>query len=696
MRAQPSALAPPPRPLVRRPEVPEPPSPKAPTSVDAFASRPRSATPAPTGKQLGANLLRLVRGLKERTAAVAEQTFSALQAIGLATTHAATANDLKQLHDFVKQAIAAGEPLEVLSPIQDVAWFVLKYPDEARRILKFLDGQEPDTWRQKSAWMRPAASGLSAIGPVANEPVREADVVVIGGGLSAGAAIRRFAQANQEGSGRPRSVVVLERDARASREHAASLRNAGIVCTALDYVFAIDEAVGEKPVARIAEALKISPAEAEAVFGSLTQMMGSATRRIQALLADRGVDVELRRTGGIDVANTPEELAAFREAAKLARELGLDWEAVDSAVLAERYGIASEKIAGGLAMNDSSQLHPGKLVKALFDEATARSKQIQIQWETELIDARPDADGHHWFLNTTQGTLRAKDVLDAREAFAPYGWRQARYSQIHQVGVGAQDGPAGLGDTNLCHSLSYMRKVSDGKFIVGSGDFPISDPARPPRPLASVALYAAANFKKVFPDTPFDIERIWGGVFGRNADDLPVSGELVRGWHVVGGYGGSGLNLAPVMAEHAANRILGSDAQVLEAEQHFSPRRFFLLELRHDLVRALHALPQFRQLGVDEVRVELAEGDSPGRSLRREEGGLVFTVDARTLDAMNTDAAVLFGEAGVGELRSREKAKGHWLRRQVIVAGSTAPVREATKAAPEVPSELRSAAAARR
>ena len=44
---------------------------------------------------------------------------------------------------------------------------------------------------------------------------------------------------------------------------------------------------------------------------------------------------------------------------------------------------------------------------------------------------------------------------------------------------------------------------------------------------------------------------------------------------------------------------------------------------------------------------------------------LVFTVDEKTLDAMNTDAAVLFGEMGVDELKKREGAKAEWMRAQV-------------------------------
>jgi hypothetical protein len=265
------------------------------------------------------------------------------------------------------------------------------------------------------------------------------------------------------------------------------------------------------------------------------------------------------------------------------------------------------------------------------------------------------------------GEVHCKDVIDAREAFAPYHFRGARFSQIHIIDVGEERKPMKLGDTNVCHGLSYMRKVADGKFLCGSGDFPVRKSAEPPRPLASVALYAAAHFKKLFPDTPYNIEHMWGGVFGVNHDEIPVAGELLKGWHVVGGCGGSGLNFTPALASQVANEILGRlKQQPLQPGEQFSPRRFFLLELREDLARALRRLPAFMEIDVGSVRVELGDKAGPDVPVKRGDE-ITFIVDERTLDAMNTDAAVLFGKDATSEMKKREEAKAAWIEKQVDI-----------------------------
>ncbi len=620
-------------------------------------------------RRFAGNVKKLVDGLQVREKTLVGHVVSVLKAVGLATRSCASFSDLRQLKDFATLAIENGRPLAVFSPLADVAGFVLKYPDEARKILKFLDQAEGATFKQKTPWMRPVAPGIAAVGASQKPPVKKADVVVIGGGLSAGYIVRNFADAMKDGSSPKRNIMVLEKDSKASREHAASLRNAGIICTSLDYVFDIDEAVGDTPVKRIAEALAIPHGEAEGVFKSLVSVMAGARAHVQEFLQKNGVDVDLKPVGGLDVATTKEELDAFRDAAVKARALGLDWTAIDQDVLSSKYGVESGAIKGALQLNDSAQLNPGKLVKALFDHATANSKNVALQFDTEVTGARAAPDGKGWILETNQGEVHATEVIDAREAFAPYKFREARFSQIHVVDVGDGGATTGLGDTNVCHGLSYMRKISDGKFLCGSGDFPLQDPHETPRPLASVALYAAAHFKQLFPDQPFDIEHVWGGVFGRSPDDLPVAGELLKGWHVVGGAGGSGLNLTPALGRQAALDIMGKGASGPLASEHFSPRRFFVKELREEITRAAHSLVAHKGLDVEHVRVEIADHkpshkNQAGVPVRRGDE-LVFQVDEKTLDAMNTSAAALFGPHAADELKAREAAKDVWVKAQV-------------------------------
>src|SRR5581483_9404475 len=186
-----------------------------------------------------------------------------------------------------------------------------------------------------------------------------------------------------------------------------------------------------------------------------------ATRVIHEFLVEKGVAdaaIELKPAGGLDIVHTKEDLETLRDYVKQARALGLDWEAIDAKVLEAKYHVKSDDIAGALEMKDSAILHPGKLVKQLFDYASARSKDVAVDYDTEVLHARPTSDGQRWILTTNKGEVEAKDVIDAREAYAPYRFREARFSQIHIIDVEPDahkdpNGPMSLGSTNVCHSL---------------------------------------------------------------------------------------------------------------------------------------------------------------------------------------------------------------------------------------------------
>jgi glycine/D-amino acid oxidase-like deaminating enzyme len=623
-----------------------------------------TAQPAKVKRRFAQNIRKLVGGLVEREKKFVKHAFEAMKSFGLATIKCTTRADFVQLHDFAKLAIENGRPLEVFSILTEVAQFLWKYPEEARHIMRFVANAQQDTWKQKSAWMAAATAGATSNVqlPPANAPRKKADVVVIGGGLSAGHILRNFVDQNAG-----KKITVLEKDSLAKREHAASLRNAGIVSTAYDYIFDLDEAFGEKPIDRIKKALDCSDAEAKVAYQSIHHVMGDATNVIRDFLRAKGVAddaIEMKPAGGIDMVHDADELETLRGYVKQARALGFDWEAIDAKVLDEKYHVKSPDVVGALEMKDSSILHPGKLVKALFDYATAKSKDVSTEFETEVLHAKPNEKGDGWILVTNKGEIEAKDVIDAREAYAPYRFREARFSQIHVIDVnGDQKGPMGLGSTNVCHSLTYMRKISDGKFLVGSGDFPVRDPHDTPPPMASVALYAAAHFKMLYPDTPYNIEKVWGGVFGLSTDGLPVSGSLLKGWHVVGGAGGSGMNITPATSKQVVDEILGhAQTGPLQSSASFSPRRFFLHELREELAKSLHQLSAMSDLPVEKVRVIIGNENRPPVIIA---GEVMCVVDEKTLDAMNTDAAVLFGPRAQEEMQAREHAKAVWVRKQV-------------------------------
>jgi glycine/D-amino acid oxidase-like deaminating enzyme len=629
-------------------------------------------------RQVGRNIRSFVEEVKTRERKFVRRVIDTVAALGLTAVKATTLDDLRQLWSFAQVAVAAGQGGQVFAIAKDIVSFVLTHPEEARRILGFIDQATPAIWKQKSAWMEPGgAAAATAARSVAEagdgKRVPEYDVVVIGAGLSASSFVRELL-ARLDGS-RPLRILMIDRDTAEARTRAASFRNAGMICTVLDYVFGLEEAIGKQPVEEIARALKISTDEARDVYAGLTRVLQNANQRISQFLGDKNPKAGYSQAGSIEVATSSDEMQKFRRLASEAAALGYDWNVLDRDALSGAFGITSDEVVGGIHFREWGLVHPGRFVQALFDHIQV-SPQVQVQWQTEFTDAEPVKDGEGWLLRTSEGPLRATQVIDAREGFAPYSWREARYSQVHVLDLPRDSRPLALGKTSLNHGLSYMRRLDDTKLLVGSGDFKLGRGQAAPAPLASIALYAAACFKKLYPETPFNIERVWGGVFGISKDGLPVVGELAHGWYVIGGAGGTGLSLCPAMAEQTADVLMGrATGRNFGWPALFSPRRFFMLSLREELGARLAELPGFKGIEVEQVRIDVLErdlGPLPFTPTLRA-GHIVFRIGEDTLDTMNSDLLAFLRGSPSDNANQRARTRLEWIGWQLQAAAKLAP-----------------------
>jgi hypothetical protein len=123
------------------------------------------------------------------------------------------------------------------------------------------------------------------------------------------------------------------------------------------------------------------------------------------------------------------------------------------------------------------------------------------------------------------------------------------------------------------------------------------------------------------------------------------------------------MNITPATSKQVVDEIMGKPQQgPLQSAASFSPRRFFLHELRQELTTALHQFSAMKDLPVEKVRVVIGNENRPPIIAA---GEVMCMVDEKTLDAMNTDAAVLFGPNAEVEVTRREHAKAVWVQRQI-------------------------------
>ncbi len=627
-------------------------------------------------RRVGQNLRTLageLRGRERTLVGYAARAFTTVRALAKTALTATSFDDLRQLVNLAQTAYAEHQKLApeagklasgvtaakmVLGPILDLAEFVLRHPDEALEIISFVEKQRLPAWNQPSAWMStPLANVANWAQPL---PRNVVDVAIIG--AAASGAVVAFELASERQSGKPLDVLILERDRDRARGRAATFRNGGMVVTVLDYVFDINETVGDRPIQRIQEALGISTEDARRAYETLMHTMRDATKRLRDLiLRAGGPDVGFSVEGTMELATSQEEVAAFRRAVAAAREVGLDWSVIDRTALAGRFGVDSPEIAGAMLMQQDGQIHPQKLVRALLKRAHSISSRVETAFATQFLSAK--RDNGVWSLETSRGTVRARNVVDAREAFAKYPWRQAHYSQVHTIKAPGGAQARELGKTNVTHKFSFERLVGDDELLMGTADVPVSNPERPPRPLVSAALYSAAIAKKIHPELRFDIQKLWGGIAAYSKSGLPSAGKLADGWYIVGDAGATGMSLIPAMGAHVAYMLSeGRAGRELPNADLFSPRCNFTLALRQELHRKLAGAPGLAHLRLEDLRIDI-EGE-PARPTRP--GELVLTVSEPALDAMNTDLAMLAADPAA-DREKREAAKQQWLTQQVMV-----------------------------
>jgi glycine/D-amino acid oxidase-like deaminating enzyme len=135
---------------------------------------------------------------------------------------------------------------------------------------------------------------------------------------------------------------------------------------------------------------------------------------MRSTLRERGIDAAWEDPGVIDVATRPHEVPWLQEAAESARDHGEEATLLDrDAVRAE---VDSPTYLGGLWHHSGGALvDPARLAWGLRDAALADG--VRVHEQSRVTRLRRDGDGV--LLETARGTVRARRVLLATNAYAP-------------------------------------------------------------------------------------------------------------------------------------------------------------------------------------------------------------------------------------------------------------------------------------
>ncbi len=115
--------------------------------------------------------------------------------------------------------------------------------------------------------------------------------------------------------------------------------------------------------------------------------------------------------GGIRLANTPEQMQAYRHFASMARGMGTTFEVIDAKECARRHPlISTDNLLGGLWDGEDGDIDPAQLCQALAFHA--RKAGAEIYRHTNVVSLTQHKDDT-WTVETDKGSIDADIVVNA-------------------------------------------------------------------------------------------------------------------------------------------------------------------------------------------------------------------------------------------------------------------------------------------
>lgn len=390
----------------------------------------------------------------------------------------------------------------------------------------------------------------------------EADLVVVGGGFTG---LWAALQAVEEDPGR--RVVLLEGDRVAE---GASGRNGGFCAASLTH------GIGNG-------AERFGPE-----MPTLLRMGAATLDAIEQAVQRHGIACGFERTGELDVAVAPWQVAALAEQHRLGTDLGLDLRLLDAdAVRAE---VASPTYLAGLHDPDGvALLDPARLAWGLA--AAVQRLGVTLHEHTRVTGLAVDGTGVR--VRTPHGSVRAARVLLATSAFPPVlrrvrthvvpVWDYALMTEPLPADVRASLGWArrqGIGDAgNRFHYYRLTPEPVRGgpggssppaeqrdRLLFGGYDALYfaggrTDPrlAQHPATFALLAEHLVATFPQL---ADVAISHTWGGMIDTCSRFSPFWGRALRGRVAyVAGFTGLGVGASHFGARTALDLLDGRDTE---------------------------------------------------------------------------------------------------------------------------------------
>ncbi|RYY26099.1 MAG: FAD-binding oxidoreductase [Sphingomonadales bacterium] len=277
-------------------------------------------------------------------------------------------------------------------------------------------------------------------------------------------------------------------------------------------------------------------------------------------LAD-GLEIacEVERSGTLHCAAGRSGYVELAERARQWRERGADVQLLDPAAAADLIG--SDSFSGALLDRRAGTIQPLSYVRGLARAATALGARFHFGSEVTSIDAQRGS----WKIGTSDGSVTARAVIVATDAYSTGPWSALRREQVMLPYFNFATAPQpkevlstilrqrqGCWDTRRI--LSSFRRDAAGRIIFGSvGSL---------RGTGSIIHrdWAKRSLQRLFPQIANpQFTHAWHGMIGMTADALPRLHRLERDIYSISGFNGRGIAPGTTFGRDLARLALGQE-----------------------------------------------------------------------------------------------------------------------------------------
>ena len=379
------------------------------------------------------------------------------------------------------------------------------------------------------------------------EGPRDADVVVVGAGISGALAAVHLAEAGLD-------VLVLDRR---DAGRGSTLASTALLQYEIDAsLVELGERIGRQPAARA------------------YRRSAAAVEQLGAMVATLGEDCGFAWRPSLYLGVIESDAGRLEAEVRARRACGIEVELLDARDIREQFPFQRRAaIRSALA----AEADPLRLTLSLLHRAESLGATIRTGAGAEV--ANLDTSRRKQVLTTAAGhVIRADHVVFAT------GYESERYlaqpvAQLLSTYAMATEPEESLEEWEdrcliweTARPYLYLRTTASGRVIVGGEDERISDSDARDARIGKKCSDLVRRARGIWPSLRLAPECAWAGYFGETPDGLPVIGTPpdMPGTHFALGYGGNGITFSLIAAEIITASITGHpdpDAELFSFER---------------------------------------------------------------------------------------------------------------------------------